>query len=179
MDFIRLSKTISFILRHNPWMFELELDDEGWVNLTTLIEALHRDSHRWRSVTQTDVETLIAQSDKQRFEIREGSIRALYGHSIATKLKKELGVPPDVLFHGTHQKALSVIMDDGLRPMGRQYVHLSVDTTMAEEVGKRKGGKLVILEVDAARAHQDGIMFYIGNEQVWLADFVPAAYLSY
>ncbi|MCB9436308.1 MAG: RNA 2'-phosphotransferase [Anaerolineales bacterium] len=179
MDFVRLSKTISFILRHNPWVFELELDEEGWVTVSMLLEALHRDSRRWRSVTPADLEQLIAQSDKQRFEIRDGSIRALYGHSIATKLKKERGTPPDILYHGTSDRALEAIMADGLRPMSRQYVHLSVDTEMAQEVGKRKGGQLLILQVDAARAAQDGIVFYVGNDRVWLVDFVPSLYLSY
>ena len=30
IDHRELSKTISHALRHEPWLYELELDDEGW-----------------------------------------------------------------------------------------------------------------------------------------------------
>jgi len=62
--------------------------------------------------------------------------------------------------------------------MGRQYVHLSLDTETALAVGRRKAAAPVLLHVDAARAASGGIRFYLGNEKVWLADAVPARYLS-
>ena len=62
--------------------------------------------------------------------------------------------------------------------MGRQYVHLSLDTETALTVGRRKAAAPVLLHVDAARAASEGIRFYLGNEKVWLADAVPARYLS-
>jgi len=40
-DFTKLSKRISYILRHAPWEYELELDDEGWVALSQLLGALN------------------------------------------------------------------------------------------------------------------------------------------
>jgi putative RNA 2'-phosphotransferase len=73
--------------------------------------------------------------------------------------------------------AISDIRKEGLRPMGRQYVHLSSDEETAVSVGKRKTNTPVILRVRAGRASQDGVAFYIGNEKVWLADRVPPEYL--
>ena len=61
--------------------------------------------------------------------------------------------------------------------MSRQYVHLSVDTDTAREVGQRKGAP-VLLVVDAARAHAEGVVFYGGNALVWLADYIAPEYLS-
>lgn len=31
----RLSRLVSHALRHEPWIYELELDDEGWVPIDT------------------------------------------------------------------------------------------------------------------------------------------------
>ena len=77
----------------------------------------------------------------------------------------------------TH-KALEAILNDGLRPMGRQYVHLSVNTETAVQVGKRRDAAPVILVIDAHKAYTDGIVFYKGNDKVVLADYVPAGYIS-
>jgi putative RNA 2'-phosphotransferase len=36
----------------------------------------------------------------------------------------------------------------------------------------------VVLQVDADRAARDGVSFYRGNDSTWLADRIPATYLS-
>jgi putative RNA 2'-phosphotransferase len=62
--------------------------------------------------------------------------------------------------------------------MGRQYVHLSVDERTALEVGRRKAAVPVLLRVQALAAHRSGAVFYIGNEKVWLADFIAPPFLE-
>jgi putative RNA 2'-phosphotransferase len=122
---------------------------------------------------------MIAAADKQRHELREGRIRALYGHSIPGKFKRTPAVPPDVLFHGTSPSSLPAIGSSGLLPMGRQYVHLSVDLDTALRVGKRKSKHPTILRVQAGRAHEKGVQFYVGNEKVWLAERVPPEFIRF
>jgi putative RNA 2'-phosphotransferase len=70
---------------------------------------------------------MISKSAKNRFELYEGKIRALYGHSLPEKVLKVPGEPPAVLFHGTSSRLMKQIRHEGLKPMRRQYVHLSVD----------------------------------------------------
>lgn len=176
---VRLSRTISHALRHEPWLYELELDDEGWVALAALLTALRGQEGEWREVSVQDVERIIATSDKRRFELRDGRIRAFYGHSTPQKLKKRSAVPPAVLFHGTSPAAAEVILTGGLLPMTRQYVHLSVDQETASQVGRRKAEQPVILRVAAGEADAAGVPFYEGNEKVWLADHVPAAFVEH
>ena len=36
MDYTKLSKEISYALRHAPWEYELELDEEGFVQRKTI-----------------------------------------------------------------------------------------------------------------------------------------------
>ncbi len=43
MDYTGLSKEISYALRHAPWEYELEMDEEGWVPVEQLLSALHSD----------------------------------------------------------------------------------------------------------------------------------------
>ncbi len=178
MDYTKLSKEISYALRHAPWEYELELDSEGFVPMQQLIDAVNAGGKYDRPVTPDDLAHIIEISDKKRHEIVVDKIRALYGHSIPMHISKEPITPPAVLYHGTTHKAQERIQRDGLKPMGRQYVHLSVDTETAVQVGKRRDNAPVILQIDAARAHSDGIVFYKGNDKVVLADFIPAEYIS-
>lgn len=50
MNYVQLSKEISYALRHAPWEYELELDEEGWVNVKNLLTALNEEK-RWNNVT--------------------------------------------------------------------------------------------------------------------------------
>lgn len=179
VDYIKLSKEISYALRHAPWKYELELDGEGFVPVNQLIEAINENNKYGRPIELSDIERAIEISDKKRHEIQGGRIRALYGHSIPMHISKEPVTPPAVLYHGTTHKALASIMESGLKPMGRQYVHLSTDTEMAIQVGSRRDSDPVILKIDAERAYQDDIRFYKGNDRVVLADYIPPQYISY
>ena len=41
MDYIKLSKEISYALRHAPWEYELEIDDDGYVDINQLLASLN------------------------------------------------------------------------------------------------------------------------------------------
>lgn len=86
--------------------------------------------------------------------------------------------PPDTLYHGTTHSAFEAILESGLKPMGRQRVHLSANASIAFEVGRRRDANPVLLEIDASTAFADGITFYKGNDEVWLADAIPPKYIK-
>lgn len=174
---VALSKTVSHALRHEPWVYELELDEAGWVPIGELLTGL-RDLRRFRDVTQDDLERMVATSDKRRYEIDGERIRARYGHSVPGRIALVAATPPEVLFHGTSPRAWAAIRTRGLVPMGRQYVHLSTDVDTAVLVGRRKSDAPVILRVRAAEASRAGVPFWRGNDMTWLADAVPPGYLT-
>jgi putative RNA 2'-phosphotransferase len=174
----RLSRLVSRALRHEPWLYELELDDEGWVSIDALLAAIHEQGQQWSQVDREALTKMISASARRRHEINGERIRALYGHSIPGRVVKVEADPPALLFHGTSPKAWMVIQSSGLRPMGRQYVHLSADISTAEHVGGRKSSRPVILTVQAEHAHRAGTRFWQGNDLVWLADHVAPGYLS-
>ena len=175
MDYTSLSKEMSYALRHAPWEYELEMDPEGWVPVDQLLESLRRDA-RWTGLDRADFERVVAISAKKRFELDGQRIRAYYGHSFPTKIVKQEDCPPPILFHGTARSAVDEIMRVGLTPQARQYVHLSTDLNTAKAVGQRKGSP-VVLKVDAEAAYREGIRFYPGNDDVWLADHIPPQFI--
>lgn len=175
INYLQLSKEISYALRHAPWEYELELDENGWVSVEQLLTAL-KENGQWESIRVEDLEHIIECSDKKRHELVDGRIRALYGHSIPKKIVKESAEPPVILFHGTARRFLESIENKGILPKGRQYVHLSNDIETALQVGKRHDDKPIIFKIDAKRAWDEGVKFYLGNDKVWLADSIPSKY---
>ena len=171
------SKTISYALRHRPDEFGLTLDPEGWVSLSALIAALADHSHI--SVTESDINDIISASEKKRLEIKDGRIRATYGHSVVGKIEFTPVPPPDVLYHGTSPQAYGGgIESEGIKPMSRQYVHLSTDFQTAVRVGMRHDRHPVILTIDAKRMSEDGYQFFhSANDGTWMCTAVPVQYI--
>lgn len=167
---VRLSKRMSHALRHEPWLYELELDEEGWTPVADLLAAL--------GVSRERLEDVVRDNPKQRFELAGERIRARYGHSLPGRIVRAPGVPPAELYHGTAAPVAKEIRREGLRPMRRQYVHLSATREMAESVGRRKGAAIEVLTVDTVAARAAGVEFLHGNEFVWLTEHVPAEFLS-
>jgi putative RNA 2'-phosphotransferase len=120
---------------------------------------------------------MMASSAKKRFELVDDRVRAVYGHSVDGKVEREQATPPAILYHGTPPDIAAIIRVQGLKPMSRQYVHLSSDVATAREVGLRRSPKPVIFEIDALAAHEAGHAFYIGHDKVWLCDALPASFI--
>jgi putative RNA 2'-phosphotransferase len=62
--------------------------------------------------------------------------------------------------------------------MSRLHVHLSTQADQARTVGARHGPPAV-LSVDSEAMFRDGHTFYLADNEVWLADGVPAQYLAF
>ena len=50
MDYIALSKEISYALRHAPWEYELEMDEAGFVSLAQLFCAINEEERYQKSL---------------------------------------------------------------------------------------------------------------------------------
>lgn len=177
---VKLSKFLALILRHQPERFALALDEEGWASLPEVMEIL-KGLPNFRWATRGDVMAIVeggTDDDKRRFEVAGDRIRARYGHSLAQPIRYTPCKPPRVLYHGTSPDALPLIRREGLKPMERQYVHLSPDRETAKHVGARHDEPPVVLTVRAAEAHAAGIEFYQADEAVYLAERVPIEFVE-
>ena len=175
---VDLSRTLSHALRHEPTYYSIKLDDEGWVDIIQLVNALRKIDSKWQNLEIANIIELVELSSKKRHEIKNDRIRAFYGHSTKDKIKKAITEPPKYLFHGTNEDVEETILNEGLLSMGRQYVHLSSNAEEAKLVGLRKSKDVIIFRVSAGEASQKNINFYLGNQNIWLADHIPPEFID-
>lgn len=108
-----LSKTAAHALRHEPWLYGLELDDDGWVEVEHLIAALRIVRKDWSGVDASVVAAMVASSPKNRYEMDDRRIRARYGHSTPKRVDRRAEEPPQLLFHGTSPAVVAQILMQG------------------------------------------------------------------
>jgi len=170
---VKVSKYMSYLLRHNP--DGLGMDEYGCVDLDNLIRKVRE---RFQ-VDKDFILEIVEKSERRRFEILGDKIRALYGHSIPVRLRLEEDRSKKKFYHGTTPEAALKILREGLKPMGRRWVHLSSTAEVAREVGYRRTRIPVILEIDAEKARKDGFKFYKATDRVYLCREIPPRYIKW
>ena len=159
------------MLRHRPDSIGIQLDSQGWTDVTLLIEKLN--------ISQSELEFVVKNNSKSRFSISDDkkSIRANQGHSVKIELGLSSKTPPAKLYHGTTIKNYEKIKKDGLLKMNRNHVHLSSDFETAKQVGSRHG-KPIILVIDCEKMTEENIKFYQSDNGVWLTEYVNPKFIS-
>ena len=177
MDYNRISKFLSLVLRHEPEKIGIVLDEHGWTDCHELIQAAARHGVQFDHATLLEI---VRASDKQRFALSEDGtrIRANQGHSVKVDLALTPQPPPESLYHGTVEKFIAAIRSTGLHKGERHHVHLSPDLTTATKVGERRG-KPVILTIRAAAMANAGHPFFLSDNGVWLTDAVPPEFIEF
>ena len=177
----KLSKYISYLLRHHPETLNLNMDNNGYVFVKEFIEKIN-ETKEWKNyLTLEKLEDIVNNDEKQRYSFNENKtkIRAAQGHSFPVDTLKE-AVPPNILYHGTALKSLDSIKENGLKPQTRQYVHLSTKQSVAFEVGIRPAKKkenVVMLEINTIDMLKDEFKFYVADNGVWLVREIPFKYI--
>jgi putative RNA 2'-phosphotransferase len=173
-----ISKYLSLILRHQPDVVGIKLDENGWADVEELIERINNKRPQLKLNLEV-LDHVVETNNKKRFAFSEdkNSIRASQGHSVKIDMQFEAIDPPAFLYHGTATRYVNSIRKQGLQKRGRQHVHLSAERETAMNVGSRHGVP-VILTVSAARMQADGHEFYQSANGVWLTDHVPTKFLE-
>jgi putative RNA 2'-phosphotransferase len=168
---VKISKLLSFILRHDPASHGIKLDEHGYANVEELIKKI--------DISMDELMEVVATNDKQRFSFNEDEtlIRANQGHSIAVNLQLEPVEPPEILYHGTAARFLNSILSRGLVKGSRQYVHLSSDERTAQKVGERHG-RAIVLKIQSGWMHKRELKFFLSKNNVWLTDYVPVDFIK-
>jgi putative RNA 2'-phosphotransferase len=68
----RISKYLSFILKHNPESIGMQLDPEGWLNVDQLITNANANG---KSITLEQLREVVASNDQQRFALSDDGLR--------------------------------------------------------------------------------------------------------
>lgn len=176
-----MSRFISLILRHRPEIIGIKIEKNGgWADVNELIQGINAKGKF--HIDRPILEKIVATDNKGRYSFNpDGTrIRANQGHSIDVVIEMEHRQPPEFLYHGTAWKFMNSIMDKGLLPRSRQFVHLSPDYETAVKVGYRhsKPDQPVVLKIDAAQMAADGYDFMISDNGVWQIGEVPPQYIE-
>ena len=173
-----LGRVMTGILRHFPDKYNLTIDPHGWIELPKLVQAIagHHRGYHW---LRTHHLVAIAESDpKGRYEVREDRIRATYGHTLEVDLDLPTDNIPDELYFPVTPDEATIVLEVGLKPSDRRKVHLSKTAADARAAGSVRTPEPVILAIDAKRARAEGIVIMQAGKTVYLADQVPATFLS-
>jgi putative RNA 2'-phosphotransferase len=168
---------LSYLLRHHPETEGLSLDEHGWA---VIDEMLATKGSRKHGLTRDLLERVVAENDKQRFEVDDNwtRIRARQGHTLAVRVDLKEAIPPEFLYHGTASRNLPSIRKNGLHRGKRHHVHFSLDPASAKNVGSRHG-RPVVLRIRTREMHEDGHQFFLSGNNVWLIESVPPEYINF
>lgn len=174
----RLSKAISYGLRHNPKVWGIRLDKNGFARIEDVLKGLQAQE-TYADTTLSDLLRIVAECPKQRYEVVGNKIRARYGHS-TIRIQLPEGEPPEILYHGTNASAMAKIKKSGLKEMNRKDVHLTDTTNLdfaIQSASRRLGGledkNVYLLAVNTLSARMLGVKFYDAQNGTWLSDAIP------
>ena len=164
------SKYLSYLLRHKPEEAKCTLDNEGYVDVKTLLENT--------DFTMELLDKLVEKDTRYAFSDDKTKIKAFHGHSksfgINYKVDNDI---PSVLYHGTSERNYELIKQSGMiKSMSRQNVHLSSSEEQAKLIGKRHG-KPIVLFIDTKQMIKDGFVFFKSEDNVYLTSDMPIKYI--
>ena len=173
-----LSRIIAGALRHFPEKLGLMMDGKGWVDLSSLIEAIGtgRSGFDWLRVHH--IEALVATDPRGRYQIDGGMIRATYGHTIEVNPDDLPLADLDEFFYPVTEEEADIVIEGGLHPTDRKKVHLSGSIEKAMEAGRVRTDDPLILKIDGKKARKDGVDIYHAGTDVYITDKIDAKYIS-
>jgi len=183
-DKVRLSKALSWLLRHNAEKEGFTFLQGGFLPVDDVLR--HKRFHGG-GYTHTDVEAVVSDCTKQRFTLKTDSegrllIRANQGHSISS-VEVELEEITDpaqapLVIHGTYLRCWEAILTSGLNRMTRNHIHFSAGEPGEGVIsGMRKSVDLKIY-IDLPKALAAGIRFFRSSNNVILSPGNHEGYIS-
>jgi putative RNA 2'-phosphotransferase len=170
---VALSKLIAYILQHRPDEFGLVLDEEGFVTLKELQQAI-AEEEGWSYIRRSHITEAVYAGNRERFEIKDERIR----HAFVNPICYEPASPPEILYLGARRRAYPHILQQGLAPQGRQYCLLAVSPELAKRMGRRRDPDPMLVEIQAQRAFENGVAFYQANPLIYLATHIHPTYIK-
>ena len=173
----KLGRVLALVLRHAPEKFDVEMDINGWVDISTLCDGIKSQRRDFHWLRPWHFEAVTITEEKGRYEVQGARVRATYGHSIEIEIDLPTDDIPEVLFYPVTPEEIDDVIKLGIKGGDRRHVHLSKSVAKAYEAGSVRIKSPSIVEVDAVRAIADGIDIYRAGKLVFLTEEVPPQYL--
>lgn len=171
----KLGRFISGALRHFPQKLNLEMDENGWVDLNSLARIA---SKKYRWANKWLIKAIVDSDEKNRYEINDEKIRARYGHSVNVELNDYPLSEENSLYYGSGEEEAHRILEIGLKPVYQTFVHLSTTVEKSEKVARFRTDNPVILEVDVENARRNGLRFFKANDYIVLTKEIPPEFIK-
>ena len=169
---------ITCLLRHEPQLAGLHMDEHGWVCVQEVIDGVNAAGHH---LTAEMLEEIVRTDSKGRFRFDDAHerIRACQGHTVPWVVPyMTCPEPPARLYHGTTEDAWALIQaSGGISRMQRHAVHMQPTQEKAWQSARRWHRRPVLLEIDAQAMHRDGMALGLTDNGVWCAESVPVRYV--
>lgn len=173
-----LGRVMTGILRHFPDRYGLTIDPHGWVSLPEMVRAIGRKHPAYHWLRPPHLVAIAETDAKGRYEVRDDRVRATYGHTLEVDLDLPTENIPDHLYFPVTAEESAIVLEVGLKPSDRRKVHLSKTAAAARAAGKVRTPEPTILEIDARKARENGIVIMQAGKTVYLVDQIPAELLS-
>ncbi|KAG2144582.1 hypothetical protein DEU56DRAFT_732488 [Suillus clintonianus] len=193
---IRVSKSLSWLLRHGAKNAGLDMREDGYAKVTDVLS-----NPMFRDVNFSQLQEIVSKDQKQRYHLLSEPrssdspsdiwwIRANQGHSLKTvtldmqPITSALDVPMAV--HGTTLVAWQFIgkflfmswfvllthmsATQGLSKMKRNHIHLAQGIPGDSVMSGMRNSSQILIFVDVQKALDDGIPFYLSANGVVLTD---------
>ncbi|KAJ7095844.1 KptA family-domain-containing protein [Mycena belliarum] len=194
---VRVSKTLSWILRHGAKSEGLAMRPDGFVKVTDLLA-----NPKLKTLDLEALQEIVKADAKQRYDLifEEATdpgagiwwMKANQGHSMkAVKLDLQpitsvSDIPTGIAVHGTTKAAWDIISTQGLSKMKRNHIHLAQGVVgenvisgeswanqtrllLISMIGVR-GSSQIFIFIDVERALDQGITFFLSNNGVILTE---------
>ena len=171
-----LSRLMSYILERGPDEFGLVPDKEGYIPLKEFLEAV-KGEPSMGYIRESHVREALLKDKEGIFEIQENKIRSTK-RDYRLIFDNQDFTPPKILYKGVKRKTYPSLLEYGLLPGSKEYVVMTRDRDFAIRIARRLDQKPIILEIRARVAAEEGIDFYPFGDSIYLADRVPARYIS-
>ncbi|KAJ2385406.1 tRNA 2'-phosphotransferase [Coemansia sp. RSA 2611] len=176
---IRLSKLLSYLLRHGAVQEGLRLRADGSIALNEL-----QKHHKLQSVSFDRIKHIVETNEKQRFVLFAEPaadsepvwyIRASQGHSLKVEAlpltRLTADNMPACVVHGTTRNKLPAIRRSGLSKMSRNHIHMASGLASdAKVVSGMRASSDTLIYIDTAKALDAGIEFYRSDNGVILSE---------
>ncbi len=173
----RLGRIMAGVLRHFPERFELDMDDNGFIDLIEFVDSIRRRRNQFHWLRQHHIHAVVDTDEKGRYQIEGGMVRATYGHSIDLDLDLPMDDIPDELYYPATIEEMELLLETGLKPSDRKEVHLSKTAENALEAGRHRASRPYLMAIDASSAIADGFLIKQAGTTVYTTKEIPDKYL--
>jgi len=173
-----VGRILAGVLRHFPEKFDLDMDLNGWVDIRDVSEEIRRRKRNLHWLRVHHLKAIADTDPKGRYQVEANHIRASYGHSVDVELDHPMDNVPPSLFYPSTQEEVDILMENGITPSDRRYVHLSKTYQDAYNAGVYRTEDPQILEVDAAAALMTDVYIGQAGPTVFVTRGVPPDFVE-